>query len=228
MKKNSSVLLLILGLIAIVSLGATGYFAKQYSDLKKNPNQAAQAETEALLKKVSAIYDLPKKTVTKDGKEVSEFEQPTVATVEDKEKLKDQPFFASAENGDKLLIFAESKKAIIYRQKDNRIINSGPIAITQGATVAATVRVINGGSSNNSAKTVSEKLAVNAATLGVSVTSTGDAKRRDYTKAQVIIIDETARSAAESLSKSLGADVVNLPDGEDKPVDAQILVIAVE
>lgn len=57
-------------------------------------------------------------------------ETPVVGTVNDKDKFKDQPFFSGVENGDKLLIFAEAKKAVIYREKDNRIINAGPIAVT--------------------------------------------------------------------------------------------------
>lgn len=57
-------------------------------------------------------------------------EQPTVATVSDPNKLKDQPFFAGAEKDDKLLIYTNSKKAIIYRPSTNKIINVGPIAIS--------------------------------------------------------------------------------------------------
>jgi hypothetical protein len=57
-------------------------------------------------------------------------ETPTLATVTDKTKLKDQPFFKDAENGDQILIFPQAKKAIIYREKENRLINVGPIAIT--------------------------------------------------------------------------------------------------
>jgi hypothetical protein len=230
MKKNNSFLLLILGLVTILALGATGYFAKQYSDLKKNPNKAAEAETTSLLKKVSAIYDLPKATVTKDGKETTEAEQPTVATVQDKDKLKDQPFFASAVNGDKLLIFPQSKKAIIYRESENRIINSGPIAITQGAQTATPVKVkvVNGASSVTSAKTTSDKLLADK-NLPITIVSNGDAKKRSYTKSQVVAVDEAgAGDVAANIAKDLGVQVTTLPEGEDKPGDAQILVISVE
>jgi UDP-N-acetylmuramate-alanine ligase len=47
----------------------------------------------------------------------------SVATISDKEKLKDKPFFASSENGDKLLVFANAKKAIIYRESQDKVVD---------------------------------------------------------------------------------------------------------
>lgn len=58
-------------------------------------------------------------------------ETPTLATVLDKEQLKDQPFFADSQNGDKILIYTKAKKAIIYRLDGNKLINVGPIILDQ-------------------------------------------------------------------------------------------------
>lgn len=49
-------------------------------------------------------------------------ENPTVATVTDIEKLANQPFFNNAENGDKVLIYKTSNKAILYRPSTNKVI----------------------------------------------------------------------------------------------------------
>jgi hypothetical protein len=66
-------------------------------------------------------------------------EQPTVATVSDITKLKDQAFFNNAKNGDKVLIFKNTKKAIIYRPSTNQIIEIAPIVPgTEGESVSPT------------------------------------------------------------------------------------------
>jgi len=83
------------------------------SSIKNN-----QAEVKELTAKVGKIFALPDET-------------PTIATVTDKERLSGQKFFEKAENGDKVLLFAESKQAILYRPSENKIIQVGFININQ-------------------------------------------------------------------------------------------------
>lgn len=54
-------------------------------------------------------------------------EKPTIATVSDLEKLKDQQFFANARIGNKVFIFTQAKKAILYDVENNRIIEVAPL-----------------------------------------------------------------------------------------------------
>jgi hypothetical protein len=85
--------------------------------MQEQAEQQLQADAAALAERVGKLIQVP------EG-------EPVVATVTDKDKLTDQPFFARAENGDKVLIYAEDSIAIIYRESENKIINAGPIAIT--------------------------------------------------------------------------------------------------
>lgn len=98
--------------------GAAGFFFWQYTHLKNG--SSTQETTQRLVSKVGAIYELPSD------------EQPTVAQVQDKEKLKDQTFFAKAQNGDYILIFTNAKLALLYREKSHKLINVGPIALPEG------------------------------------------------------------------------------------------------
>ena len=117
-KKRSLRLLPIIATILVLILAAaTIVFYKKYENLKNNPQVAANQQTESLVNEVDKLLQLPTD------------EKPTVATVEDKSKLKDQPFFASVEKGDKILIYTNARKAIIYRPSTKKIINVGPIAI---------------------------------------------------------------------------------------------------
>lgn len=108
----------------ILSLGAAGFFAREYQrsqveirNLKEDPRSLASEETKRLVEKVGKLIELP------------EGETPTVATVTDAEKLQNQLFFATTQNGDKVLIYTQAKKALLYRPATNKIINVAPVNI---------------------------------------------------------------------------------------------------
>jgi len=121
MKTKLILPLLILILIAGGAGGTYFFYTKYQSTLSKisNPEITAQEEVTRLVTAIGKILELPSD------------EQPTVATVLDKEKIKDQPFFAKAENGDKVVIYSKAMKAILYRESINKIIEVAPIQITQ-------------------------------------------------------------------------------------------------
>lgn len=76
---------------------------------------AADVEIENVLMSVGKLIRLP------------EDEVPTVATVSEPEKLKDQSFFAHATVGDKVLIYTKARKAYLYNPRDNILIEVAPI-----------------------------------------------------------------------------------------------------
>jgi CRISPR/Cas system CMR-associated protein Cmr5 small subunit len=117
-KKIAKISVKILIVIIIVgSLGAAGYFYKQYKEIKDNPNKISIDEIKSLTTIINKFMDLPAD------------ETPTLATVTDKEKLKDQDFFKKSENGDKILIYANAKKAILYRPSTQKVIEFAPLLI---------------------------------------------------------------------------------------------------
>jgi hypothetical protein len=105
--------------IAVVFAASSVYFYWQFSQLKTNPQKLVQEESLALIGKVSRLIVLP------------EGEMPTIATVSDPDKLKDQPFFAKAKVGDKVLIFPNSQKAILYNPTNDIIVEVAPVNIGQ-------------------------------------------------------------------------------------------------
>lgn len=116
--------------IALVAIAGAGYFYNQVRLLKQNPQVVAQREVADVLAKVSKLLVLP------SG------ETPTVATVSDPAALKDQPFFASAQKGDKVLIYTTAKKVILYSVSMNKIIEVAPLNIgTQKAVTPPTAVV---------------------------------------------------------------------------------------
>ncbi len=67
-----------------------------------------------------------------------ESETPTVATVSDPEALSDQPFFVGAQKDDKVLIYSNAKRAILYRPSVDKIINIAPLNLGESAPSVTT------------------------------------------------------------------------------------------
>lgn len=114
LKKYS--LLILIGFVLIAG-GSAYYFYKQYSALKRDPQVLVKKEAAALVEKVGRLIVLP------------QGEEPTVATVSDPEKLRNQPFFANAKAGYKVLIYTNAKKAILYDPILNKIVEVAPLNI---------------------------------------------------------------------------------------------------
>lgn len=84
--------------------------------------EAIQAEVDATVLKVGKLITLPSD------------EKPTVATVTDASKVKDQQFFRNAENGDIVLIYTKAQKAILFRPEKNIIVEVGAVNINNQPT----------------------------------------------------------------------------------------------
>ncbi len=108
--------------IALAGAGSGYYFYHQYQVLKANPQAVTDKENAALVAKLGQLILLPAN------------EQPTIATVADPSKLTDQPFFANAKTGDRVFIYTNAKKAILYDEVANKIIEVAPINIGASAT----------------------------------------------------------------------------------------------
>ncbi len=113
----------LLGLFIIVVTGVIAYFML-------NPNNPLLAQVLG-----SKTKDEAEITVEEVGKLIilpSE-EKPTVANITNVEQLKiRQPFFASAHNGDKLIVF--KNKVIIYRPEEKKIVDVSQVSINTEET----------------------------------------------------------------------------------------------
>jgi hypothetical protein len=219
LSKELSILLLFAVGLLIIAAAPSYYFYSKYQEsqeLLKNPTQAARTEVRALVERVSKLMELPS-------------EEPTIATVSDKEKLKDQPFFAKAENRDKVLIYTQAKKAILYRESTNKIIEVSSIAIGSSQDTGSVsaqptttkVAIYNGTAVAGLARTASQKL---AGTAGFSVVVRKDAAN---TYSKTILVDQTGVNSGKvaQLATMFGGTVSSLPAGEATASGADALVI---
>ncbi len=121
--KSGNKLVAFAALLVLVT-GATSVLAftlyKENQDLKNDP----------VLKKVKQIEQ--KKDVRKKLEKLMYIPKDTkafIGTYKENSELKKNPFFKDAKDGDQYFIFSELGKAVIYRESENKIINSGPITI---------------------------------------------------------------------------------------------------
>lgn len=109
----------VIGFFLLVVLSASSiYYYYKYQKAQKilnDPNRFKNTQIKELIETLNKFIELPKD------------EEPTVATVSNKEQLKSQSFFKNAENGDKILIYTDAKKAILYRPSTKKIIEIAPI-----------------------------------------------------------------------------------------------------
>lgn len=110
--------------VLVIALAAAClYFFIQYRRVAADPAYEARIEAERISKELAKVMVLPDDSL------------PVVATVSDREALQDQSFFRYAENGDRVVIFPGSMRAVLYRPSTKQVVDMAPLS-TQTATTA--------------------------------------------------------------------------------------------
>jgi hypothetical protein len=212
----------------LIAFGSVSFFAVYfYQQYQKSLNKEAlvSEEVKILKESVNKLMVLPD-------------EDPIVATITDKTKLEQQAFFKQAENGDKVLIFQSSSKAVLYRPNQNKIVditvlnavnadaaikNPTPSPTKTDDTSVVTVAIYNGSQTAGLTSKVEERLSAEFANL--KVMSKVNAAKNDYK--QTLVIDQSKKftQIANEIAVKLNAKVVDIPEGEF-PSSTDILIIA--
>ena len=212
----------VLIVLALLGAGAGGYFFYQYQKttkeiqtIKTDPSsvqKAVQEQVKQLVAEVGRLIDLP------SG------EEPTIATITDLEKLKDQPFFKNAKNGDKVIIYTQAKKAILYDPVAKKIIDVAPINIGTASAAQSTKIVLRNGT-DTVGLTTKVEADVKKSVTNAQIVAKENASKTDYDKSVVVVLNDTVKDTAAKLAKDLNIGIGNLPSDEAKPKEGDILVI---
>ena len=217
MKKINISLIQIIVIVVIIALaGVAYYFYSQYNHTQailNNPTIATKEEIKTLTSKIGKMIELPND------------EEPTIATVLDKSKLKDQPFFKKAENGDKVIIYVKSLKAILYRPSTSKVIDFSVVTM---APQSLRVALYNGTNKVGLTEKLQKEFEANI--TGLTVTTKENAKNKDYDKTLIIDLSGNRPNEVKQLANLLNGEVSKLPSGEQKPETvnnqtAEILII---
>lgn len=211
-------------LLVLISVGAAVFLVKKKPEVLGLTSQNTETkELEKVVEAVGKLMSLPSD------------ESPAVATVSDIEKLKDQQFFKNAQNGDKVLIYASGKRAILYRPSENKIIDVGVINASKQPQTSSTpsaslkpsntwnVALYNGTEVVGASRAFETSL--KSAVKEVVISERAIAFRTDYTESLVVDLKGGRSEDAKKLAQVLGIAVGVLPQGEKAPTTADFLVI---
>ncbi len=225
----------LVGVILVLAMGAGAVWVWQHYGLNAKANSTdetvvveqstGELTTEQLLAKVGRLIVLP------SG------ETPTIASVVDAEKLKnEQAFYRDVQNDDLVLIYPQAQKAFIYRPSTDVLVNVGPVYMNNEATSAPateepttpvepiSVEVRNGVNKAGLAAALRDELATSEA---YTVEKIGDAGNKNYT--EYVLVDlglaDNQKPALATLEAKYGVKAVTeLPAGE-ATTDAKLLII---
>lgn len=215
-------------IIIVVLIAGLVWTAMSYKKAKDEVHllSTAAGQQQLAAKEVDAIVDKVKTHI------VLPDEVPMVATVADVESLaRDQAFFVGAKNGDRLLIY--SNKAILYNEKDDILVNVGPVFVDGAQQPAPVVPEV--------VEPVVEKKGVSvevrngSKTTGVASARAGDLESKGYTIGDInnasnneytenILVNLTGKDVNE-LEQLFGViAVTELPEGEST-TGSDVLII---
>lgn len=216
----------ILGFLLLVSLAGNAFLGSMFwqlrqevVQLREDPQMMAQQELEQVLAEVSQIISLPEGVI------------PILATVNNAEEIRErQPFFANAENGDKLLLYSnapleEDRKAYLYRPSTRQLINVAPVNLggqIQAQEDSFTIAIRNGTNQNDlgaQMESLMERIFPNA-----TVSEVGNAARNDYSQSVLVQVDGNDEVVGK-VANLFNVPIQSLPEGEVAPTGVDMLLI---
>lgn len=229
------------GLLAVGAVVWAGvhFVPKLWQEDARTTEAASLLSPQEVLTEVRSIMELPTD------------EDPTIAAVTDLERLKNEPFFQNAQNGDRVIFFPRAKKAILYRPTSRKIIEVSVSPTLGGGGSAAKTETTKSAEDTQTPKedavsAIKPEEFTGAITLyngstKLGVTNTAEdallqtftkasvreklaAKKNDYIGVTVVDLTGNNQAAAAAIAQKINGKVGTLPAGEDKP-DGEILVI---
>lgn len=211
------------GILLLISVATAGWYYYQYKKLADAPAKAAQ-EAEVEIKTIVGSIE--------KGMLLPPNETPTLATVTDKDKLASQPFFAQSQNGDKVLLYTQAGKAILYRPSIQKVVDITTIRTntestdsakpSTSATTGIPIALYNGTTRTGLATAFEKKITTDYPQLLVAAKSTA---AQQYPSTIVVDISGKQSTLAQTLATAYGGSVGQLPAIEQKPTADLLLIL---
>lgn len=125
--EENRVLSAVCGLILILFAAATFIFYQYQKNqlLMRDPKVVEKIQTERYIKEINKLVLLPKE------------EKPVIKMITDADKVKSNPFFKKAKNGDLLFVYEKNQKAILYDPISKKVLELEPLKASDSASPSA-------------------------------------------------------------------------------------------
>ena len=194
-------------------MGFGGYYYKQYNDLKATSSKTVDQLNEEIVQKVNKVFELPKEetplilTVKSSNPEdfVTELEKQIAQT------------FKNLQKADSILIYQKAGKAILYRESENRVIDTATIVVKSGAAVHV---IAPADKQNSSEQAITKSLSDQVRIVGKSTPVA------QYSATTVVDLTGQKAELAKSIAAAVGGTVAaTVPTGETTSEGTEIVVI---
>ena len=232
MSKKKKGLVVLIVIVVVTAAIITSKAIKLSSTKKLNVDQE-------ILESVAEVVLLPN-------------EAPQFATVSNVNQLKEQVFFKDAQNNDRVIIFPQAAKAILYRPSIDRVINIGPVTLEQpttqddkitdepevGDSVDPTPTISD--AKDEEVKSISTTLLNGSPTKGVThdmekvlkknfdnitVSEKATAKKDNYEKSLILVNSNVDKLIIENLAREIKAEITQeLTDEKTYQTDLVIVI----
>ncbi|PID32315.1 hypothetical protein CR970_00925 [Candidatus Saccharibacteria bacterium] len=195
------VVFVVFGLAFAAAVGAAVYYRKEFQRLNSmSAEQFSERDNQKVIDRVGELYTLPAD------------ETPSIATIKDKDTVKQQyPFLSEAENGDTLLLYKDNKLAILYRSSTKQLVKVGALNVQDAPRV-----VVVG--------TQSDRASVEDALRSSSIDFDTAKPQTTLSGVTVVATRDEFAGQAQTLAEQLDGVVGQAPEGEDSPESADITV----
>ncbi len=209
--------------VAVVAVIIAVYSYTQYRTTQRlvQNNTTQPQELSQIMKTLSVFMELPPDS------------EATLATVSDVSKLGANPFFSKAKNGDKVIIFTNAAKAILYRPSVKKVIE---VAVFNNPTVDKVTNTSAASQSGDLVLTVLNGTTTTGITTQyikdvlkqmpeIEIKNTGTANRRDYTDTMIIDISKKQSARVAELAKLLDISIGRLPSTETATGSDALIIV---
>jgi hypothetical protein len=150
-------------------------------------------------------------------------ETPTLATVQDISKLRQQAIFTNAQNGDKILVYPKAQEIFVYRPSADKLVAVGPLVLDKHGSpyITAKIAILDGSGQTQALAKMTESV---VSVFPNATIVAKDQAPRLFPQSIAVDLTKASQTLDEQIADTLGIKAGQLPLGITPPAGAEFLI----